>query len=659
MISNTHTGSLGSAVRNRTRVLLKSLSRSLGFADQQVYYGLVIAYGLLFVFPSLGFINFAYKYDFFTDRQIAYYFLAILVLSYLGFFILRTHADRIRNISKNLEQSISSSQEDSSSKQTNELNRIVTSFQELVTRMEKNNQALESRAGQLRSLGELTDPNSTSLSANFLLKLGLQKACEGVGAGRGWVLMLDHSRRHHFTVECEIDSNGSSFQREGIQVPFNEIKAKHAVNGQRPIFLSESIWQGELPDLDDQTTQAQGTTMVVPLVMGRDVFGVMCLESNKESSSFSSTELEYILPLTSCLCYRYENLLLQKRLTSQTDKLNCLSAFNRICSKGLVQGKVFQLLVTELRNYLDLKVSFLALSDAGHEYLKLLEVASEEPIFLHRGMTLPLRQSLFKQVLEENRQIHQKAVIDKVGPLEAKWFRQLGINSCYLAPFRIQGVNAGILFAGSDSGDGFSNSQQVILQQACEYLGLVIHNQMLLQQIDEQGRELEALNRMGNVVTSAMFDLDEVLDQVGMLIDQMIAVEAGAIYLRERDGLAVKKSFGTKTNRLESSKVKSIEGICGYVISRGESVLVRDASQNPHLSSLDRSFSGSKARSILCVPMVVGEEVVGAIHMWNKERGSFTAHDKKVIKAVAASLATIVASSRLQQLCERLTAMEV
>ncbi|MBT8407074.1 MAG: GAF domain-containing protein, partial [Deltaproteobacteria bacterium] len=186
-----------------------------------------------------------------------------------------------------------------------------------------------------------------------------------------------------------------------------------------------------------------------------------------------------------------------------------------------------------------------------------------------------------------------------------------------------------------------------------------IHNQMLLQQIDEQGRELEALNRIGSVVTSSIFDLDEVLDQVGALIDQMIAVEAGAIYLRERDGLTVKKSFGTRGSRLEPFKVKSIEGICSYVMSRGESVLVRDASQNPHLSSLDRSFSGTKARSILCVPMVAGDEVVGAIHMWNKERGSFTAHDNKVMKAVAASLATTVASSRLQQLCERLTDMEV
>ena len=638
---------------------MRSFSKALGLADQQVYYGLVMAYGLLFVLPSLGFINFAYKYDFFTDQQIAYYFLSILVFSYLGFFILRTHADRLRNISKNLEQSVPQGQVDSSTSQTNELNRIVTSFQELVDRLEKNNQALESRAGQLRSFGELTDPNSAIIPANALLKLGLQKACEGIGARRGWLLMLDDSRRHHFTVASEINKNGDATKREGIQIPFGETNAREAVSGRRPLFLAGSIWQEKLSDLNDQMAQDQGTTMIVPLATGRDVFGVMCLEAKEESSSFSSADLEFILPLVSCLSYRYENLQLENRVAIQTDQFNCLSAFNRICNKGLVQGKVFQLLVTELRNYMDVKVSFLALSDAALEYLKVLEVASEEPIFLRRGMTLPLRQSLFKLVLEENRQIYQKEVVGKLGPLEARWFRELGINSCYLAPFRIQGVNAGILFVGSESKDGFSNPQQVILQQACEYLGLAIHNQMLLQQIDEQGRELEALNRIGSVVTSSVFDLDEVLNQVGALIDQMIAVEAGAIYLREQDGLAVKKSFGTRGSRLEPFKVKSIEGICGYVMSRGESVLVRDASQNPHLSSLDRSFSGTKARSILCVPMVAGEEVVGAIHMWNKEGGSFTAHDNKVMKAVAASLATTVASSRLQKLCERLTAMEV
>jgi signal transduction protein with GAF and PtsI domain len=139
----------------------------------------------------------------------------------------------------------------------------------------------------------------------------------------------------------------------------------------------------------------------------------------------------------------------------------------------------------------------------------------------------------------------------------------------------------------------------------------------------------------------------------------MITVEAGAIYLREENGLAVKKSFGTKARRIEAFKVKNIEGICGYVMSRGESVLVRDASQNPHVSSMVKYFEGTKVRSILCVPMVVGGEVIGAIHMWNKRSGSFNAHDNKVMQSVASSLATAIASSRLHQVCRRLTTRAV
>jgi GAF domain-containing protein len=274
-------------------------------------------------------------------------------------------------------------------------------------------------------------------------------------------------------------------------------------------------------------------------------------------------------------------------------------------------------------------------------------------------MTLPLRQSVFRLVLEENREICRKDVTGTVHPLEARWFKEFGINSCYLAPFRIQGVNAGILFVGIDSKRGFTDPQRVILQQACDYLGLAMHNQMLLEQIDEQGRELEAFNRIGNVVTSSLFDLDDVLDKVGTLIGQMITVEAGAIYLQEEDGLAVKKSFGTKGDRIEPFRMKRIEGICGYVMSRGESVLVRDASQNPHLSSMVRAFGGTKARSILCVPMVVGGEVIGAIHMWNKEHGHFTAHDNKLIKSVAASLATAIASARLSRMCQDFSISEV
>jgi formate hydrogenlyase transcriptional activator len=525
-------------------------------------------------------------------------------------------------------------------------------------RLEKNNQLLESQAMQLRSLAEITDPNSVSMAPDLVVKLGLQKACEVVSASRGWILMLDESRRHHFTVVCGFDSSESSQLRMGFIIPFAATQVKQAVIKRKPIFLAEPIWGESSKEVAKDTSGDREVALAIPLTTGSDVFGVMYLEDKNEDFPFSPADLDFLQPLAACLSYRYENLQLRNQTAIQTDQFNCISAFNETCNKGLVQGKVFQLMARELQTYMPMKVSFLALSDTSQEYLQLLEVASEEPISLRSGMTLPIRQSLFRLVLEENREIHQKDVTSVFNPLEARWFRELGINSCYLAPFRLQGINVGLLFVGSDTKEGFSNPQQVILQQAVQYLGLAVHNQMLLQKIDEQSRELEALNRIGNVVTSSFFDLNKILDEVGLLIDRVITVEAGAIYLREEDGLAIKKSFGTQASRIEPFKVKNIEGICGYVMSRGESVLVRDASQNPHVSSMVKYFEGVKARSILCVPMVIDGDVIGAIHMWNKRGGPFNAHDNKVMKSVASSLATGIASSRLHQMCQQSTTGE-
>jgi hypothetical protein len=57
--------------------------------------------------------------------------------------------------------------------------------------------------------------------------------------------------------------------------------------------------------------------------------------------------------------------------------------------------------------------------------------------------------------------------------------------------------------------------------------------------------------------------------------------------------------------------------------------------------------------------MVVGEEVIGAIHMWNKEQGPFTSHDNKLIKSVADSLATAIAGAKFHRMCRDFTVNEV
>lgn len=112
-MTNDYTDNVGNPLRGRASLFYRQIARVMGLGEQRVYYGLVMAFGLLFVLPSLGFFNFAFKYDFFADRDITCYFLSILIFFYLGFFLLRSHADRIRNISENIAKSLPEVRQDS------------------------------------------------------------------------------------------------------------------------------------------------------------------------------------------------------------------------------------------------------------------------------------------------------------------------------------------------------------------------------------------------------------------------------------------------------------------------------------------------------------------------------------------------------------------
>jgi GAF domain-containing protein len=651
-------GNLGGALRDKIRSVLKSTTRVLSLGDQQVYYGLVLAFGLFFVLPSLGFINFAYKYDFFTDRTLAYYFLFVLAFSYLGFFILRSYADKIRNITENIERSLSETYQLTSSGQSSELNRIVTSFQHLLAQLEENNQTLETSSNQLRLLGELVGSTFPQMDSELLFQVGLQTACTGVEASRGTLFLLDESRRHHFGVASVIDSNGNPRWQVGDKISFVEATFRQAVLQKQAIFLADIPSQEQLAEGGEVVVEGHGRALAAPLMAGEDVIGVIYLEEKKSGLPFSSVDLDYALLLASCISYRYENLLRQGQLAFQTDQLDCLSALSRVYNLGLLRGRVFQVTIKELQRFMPVTTSFFALFDTKQEYFEILEVAAEEPVFLRSGMRLPLRQTLFSQVMQENQEIHREDITDDLNPLEARWFQELGVHSCYLAPFRIQKVNAGVLFVGSDTRQGFTSQQQRILQQVSEHLGLAVHNQILLRQTDEYGRELEVLNRLDRVLTSSLFDLNKVLDQVTMIVDRMIAVEAGAIYLRKRDSLVAYRTFGALAHLISRGSMPVDDGIFGYVVSRGEAVLVKDASQNPNMASLVKGYEGKQINSILCMPIVFGTEVVGVIHLWNKEYESFTIYDERVMRSVAANLATAVASFRLYRNCERLAAKE-
>ena len=108
-------------------------------------------------------------------------------------------------------------------------------------------------------------------------------------------------------------------------------------------------------------------------------------------------------------------------------------------------------------------------------------------------------------------------------------------------------------------------------------------------------------------------------------------------------------------DRLESSaRLKEIrfpasEGISGWVLREGQSVLVPDVSREPRFyHAVDREL-GTKSRSLICAPLRTRSGTLGVTQAINKRSGPFTEDDLGLLNAIAGSIAVALENAQLYE----------
>ena len=89
------------------------------------------------------------------------------------------------------------------------------------------------------------------------------------------------------------------------------------------------------------------------------------------------------------------------------------------------------------------------------------------------------------------------------------------------------------------------------------------------------------------------------------------------------------------------------DGIVWRAVSRNRPQLVRDAANDPDFTQKVDALTGFATRSVLCAPMSVRDECLGAIELFNK-RGTlcFDDDDRRILQALAASAALALINAR-------------
>jgi len=132
----------------------------------------------------------------------------------------------------------------------------------------------------------------------------------------------------------------------------------------------------------------------------------------------------------------------------------------------------------------------------------------------------------------------------------------------------------------------------------------------------------------------------------------MLEAEGATIVLEDaKTGDLVFHSIsGKESAKLKSFRITAGEGIAGACVQTRKPVVVNDTENDTRFSSRADKKSGFKTRSILCVPLLIEGDCIGALEAVNKKLESgFDEHDLLLAEAVASQIAVAIQNVQLTE----------
>ncbi|OQY24683.1 MAG: hypothetical protein B6I35_00965 [Anaerolineaceae bacterium 4572_32.2] len=169
--------------------------------------------------------------------------------------------------------------------------------------------------------------------------------------------------------------------------------------------------------------------------------------------------------------------------------------------------------------------------------------------------------------------------------------------------------------------------------------------------LQERAARLELVARVGQR-TTAILDLDELLDQAANLIGDTFEYYNVNVFLVEGDAIALRASTFpsySPSERLVRLRVGA-EGITGWVAAHGEPLLAPDVSVEPRYHI---TLEGIETRSELAVPIKLKGLVIGVLDVQSAQLDAFSQADLFTLQTVAGQLAIAIENAHLYEEAKR------
>ncbi|MDR3438432.1 SpoIIE family protein phosphatase [Telmatospirillum sp.] len=160
-------------------------------------------------------------------------------------------------------------------------------------------------------------------------------------------------------------------------------------------------------------------------------------------------------------------------------------------------------------------------------------------------------------------------------------------------------------------------------------------------------RQLDLIAEMSHEFAGS-HDLGETLQHGLRKVAEFIEAEAASFFLvdEETGDLVCQACVGPVD--ITGLRLARGQGVVGRVVEQNVATIVKDAAADPHFGALVDARTGFTTRTILCAPLSVQGQCLGAIELINKSDGRlFHPGDRQLLRVLGASVALAVVNARL------------
>jgi len=384
--------------------------------------------------------------------------------------------------------------------------------------------------------------------------------------------------------------------------------------------------------------------MAIPIRHGQRVVGALDVQS-RHANAFVEEDITVLQTLADQLAVALENAQLFQDTQERVAELTTINLISQEVSHAHTLDALFDSVRSQMGRAFEAQDGFLALYDREADRL-------DYPIYLQDGEAIDaesgaLEPGLLASIIKSRSPLVLNSGVAEAVEEAGGDPKSVRAKSWLGVPLTTGQQVLGVLsIQNPEQENAFKDSHLRMISTLAAYVAVAVRNAQLYSEAEQRASDLGLLFD----VTSAALGLSELDDALlriaESLRDEMENAEATLVTLVDETGQHVipraASGYGHEIMEFLGGPRPVEEGLVGWAVSNGQAVLVGDVRDDPRYVA-----ASPTTLSEVAVPLMVGDEAVGALVVESSQLDAFGDDDLRLLQTLSGTLSAIIQNARL------------